>query len=160
MPVWLTVTYKHARIQRGGQGSSPAEKSQKGYLNNTSLDPLKNHKAAKPAFNFGPSSARQRNAFNGVSLVRISGIGFFLLFSHHEQKKNNNKKVVISVAGPPLTKLSGSAHDKSSLVDRNYKYRQLFPTEEVSFHTSTQIFLYKAYMYLKLIDPDKEILYA
>ena len=59
-----------------------------------------------------------------------------------KKPQNNNKKVVISVAGPPLAKLSGSAHDKYSLVDRNYKYRQLFPTEEVSFHTSTQIFLY------------------
>ena len=47
----------------------PPWKLQKGSLSNTSLDPLKNHKAAKPAFNVGPSSARQRNAFNGVSLV-------------------------------------------------------------------------------------------
>ena len=50
-----------------------------GFLNNTGLDPLKNHKATKPAFNVGvePSSARQRNAIHhrhasetpGVSLV-------------------------------------------------------------------------------------------
>ena len=30
-----------------------------GFISNTGPDPLKNHKAAKPAFNVGPSSARQ-----------------------------------------------------------------------------------------------------
>ena len=30
-----------------------------GSLSNTGLDPLKNHKATKPAFTVGPSSARQ-----------------------------------------------------------------------------------------------------
>ena len=38
-----------------------------GYLCNTGLDPLKNHKATKPAFNVGPSSARQRNAFRWLA---------------------------------------------------------------------------------------------
>ena len=33
-----------------------------GFLCNTRPDPLKNYKATKPAFNVGPSSARQRNA--------------------------------------------------------------------------------------------------
>ena len=33
-----------------------------GFLSNTGPDPLKNHKATKPAFNVGPPSARQRNA--------------------------------------------------------------------------------------------------
>ena len=37
-------------------------------LSNTGPDPLKNHKATKPAFNVGQSSAHQRNA-NGVSLA-------------------------------------------------------------------------------------------
>ena len=32
-----------------------------GFLSNIGLDPLKNHKATNPAFNVGPSSARQRN---------------------------------------------------------------------------------------------------
>ena len=32
-----------------------------GFLVNTGPDPLKNHKSTKPAFNGGPSSARQRN---------------------------------------------------------------------------------------------------
>ena len=47
----------------GGRGSGPPEKSQNiGFLSNTGQDPLKNHKATKPAFNVWPSSARQRNA--------------------------------------------------------------------------------------------------
>ena len=33
-----------------------------GFLSSNGSDPLKNYKATKPAFNVGPSSARQRNA--------------------------------------------------------------------------------------------------
>ena len=47
-----------------------------GLLINTGPDPLKNHKAAKPAFNVGLSSACQRNAcrpmmapFNGIWIL-------------------------------------------------------------------------------------------
>ena len=45
-------------------GPGPALKNHKdiGFLRNTGPDPLKNHKATKPAFNFGQLSARQRNA--------------------------------------------------------------------------------------------------
>ena len=35
-----------------------------GFLSNTVPDLLKNRKATKPAFNVGPSLARQRNAIN------------------------------------------------------------------------------------------------
>ena len=54
----------HVRIQREGQGVRPTLKNHKNieFLSNTCPDPLNNHKATKPAFNFGPSSARQRNA--------------------------------------------------------------------------------------------------
>ena len=38
---------------RGGQGKNL------GFLSNTGPDPLKNHKATKPEFNVGLSSARQ-----------------------------------------------------------------------------------------------------
>ena len=50
--------------QERGQGSGPPLKNHKniGFLSNTSPYPLKNHKAPKPAFNVGPSLARQRNA--------------------------------------------------------------------------------------------------
>ena len=58
------------RIQaRGGGGGEgvrtppPPLKNHKNiwFLCNTCLDPLKNHKATKPAFNVGPSSSKQRN---------------------------------------------------------------------------------------------------
>ena len=58
----------HARIQRGEDRGSipPPPENQKniGFFSNTGPDSLTNHKAmcTKPAFNVGPSSARQRNA--------------------------------------------------------------------------------------------------
>ena len=62
--MWLNGA--HGRIQRGGgdRGSGPPLKNHKtlGFLSNTGPDPLKNHKATKPAFNVRPLSARQRNA--------------------------------------------------------------------------------------------------
>ena len=40
----------------------PSEKSQNiGFSSNTGPDPLKNHKATKPAFNVGPLLACQQN---------------------------------------------------------------------------------------------------
>ena len=56
----------HGRIQRGGTGD-PDPLPLKNYRNtgfhcNAGPDLLKNHKAAKPGFNVGPSSARQPNA--------------------------------------------------------------------------------------------------
>ena len=49
---------------RGGIGGPDnPEKSQNiGFLSNTGPDPLKNHNATIPAFNDGPSLARQGNA--------------------------------------------------------------------------------------------------
>ena len=42
------------------RGPEPPEKSQNiGFPSNTGLDPLKNHKATKPTFNVGPSSAAE-----------------------------------------------------------------------------------------------------
>ena len=47
----------------GTGGRDPPEKSQYiGFLSNSGPDPLKNYKATKPAFNVGPTSARQQNA--------------------------------------------------------------------------------------------------
>ena len=64
-----TITYVQTGSRAdpdGGQGSDPPPppKNHKniGFLSNTGPDPLKNHKAAKPAFNVGTSLARQRNA--------------------------------------------------------------------------------------------------
>ena len=55
---------EHGRIQRGAGGPDPPpEKSQILRVSYYSgPDPLKNHKATKPEFNVGPSSAHQRNA--------------------------------------------------------------------------------------------------
>ena len=55
------------RIQMGTGGPDPLLPPLKNYkaielLSNTDPDPLENHKATKPAFNVGPSSAHQRNA--------------------------------------------------------------------------------------------------
>ena len=50
---------------KGGQGVwTPLLKNHKniGFLSNTGLDYLKNHKATKHAFNVGPSMACQPNA--------------------------------------------------------------------------------------------------
>ena len=56
--------FQHVRIQRGGQGVRTPKENYKniGFLSYTGPDPLNNHKATKPAFNFGPLSACQRNA--------------------------------------------------------------------------------------------------
>ena len=55
---WSTICACGIRGSRGGRGSGPSPEI--GYPSNTGLDPLKNQKARKPAFNVGPSSARQR----------------------------------------------------------------------------------------------------
>ena len=49
---------------RGTRGPDPPLENYKniGLLSKSGPDPLNNHKANKPAFNFGPLSARQRNA--------------------------------------------------------------------------------------------------
>ena len=57
----MSPYWDHARIQRwggggGGQGVQLPLINHKniGFLSSTSSDPLKNHKAPKPAFNAGP----------------------------------------------------------------------------------------------------------
>ena len=59
----LSLVIGGSRRGTGGPDPPPPpEKSRKiGFLSNTSPDPLKNHKATKPALNVGPSSARQRH---------------------------------------------------------------------------------------------------
>ena len=102
----------------GGQGVRTPLKNHKnikniGFLSNTGLDPLK---ITKLPFNVRPTSARQRNAIkmafrcwtdDGPLIVVI---GSFLPSSTQKNKKQKQKKNVVKV-GPPLAKLSGSAHD-------------------------------------------------
>ena len=56
----------HGQIQSGDRGQGPPPPLENhiaiGFLSNTSPDTLDNHKATMPAFNVGPSSARQQNA--------------------------------------------------------------------------------------------------
>ena len=45
-----------------------------GFLSNTGPDPLKNYKATKPAFNFGPLSAFRWRANDGPLIVVFAWI--------------------------------------------------------------------------------------
>ena len=80
----------HMCGSRGGQGlrtPPPPEKLQSiGFLSNTGPDPLKNHKVTKPAFNIGPSSARQRNA-----IIADDGPTLVVFGSNHILKKRKKK---------------------------------------------------------------------
>ena len=88
-----------------------------GLLSNTGPGPLKNHKATNPAFNVGPSSARQRNAIS-FRADNDPLIVVFRSFLH-----SSTKKKVIKF-GPPLIKLSGSAHGyDSELLQHRRLYR-------------------------------------
>ena len=78
-----------------------------GFLCNTGPDPLKNHKATKPAFNVGPSPVHQRNAISMAFRWWVDDGPLIVVFWIIPPLINY--KNVIKV-GPPLTKLSGSAH--------------------------------------------------
>ena len=54
-----------------------------GFLCNTVPDPLKNHKATKPAFNGGPSSARQGNTIEMAFLLRADDGPFIAVFGSY-----------------------------------------------------------------------------
>ena len=61
----LLITFENSFMGGSGGGTGgpdPPKKSQKiGLHSKTGADHLNNHKATKPVFNVGPSSARQRN---------------------------------------------------------------------------------------------------
>ena len=80
---------------RGGKGvwTPPPEKSQnKGFLSNNGPDLLNNHKATKPAFNVGSSSAASKTPFKW----RFAGGPMMARFSFWLDPLNVLK------AGPPL----------------------------------------------------------
>ena len=59
----VKVIEYHGQIQGGGGIRTPQKIHKNiGSLSNTGSDPLKNHKATKPALKVGPPSARQGNA--------------------------------------------------------------------------------------------------
>ena len=84
------------RIQRGTGGpdhSPPAGKLQKyrvpkQYYTGSPL----NHKAANPAFNVGPSSARQRNAIKMAFRWRAVDGPLIVVFGSFFSSSNKNKK--------------------------------------------------------------------
>ena len=80
-----------------------------GFLSNTGPDPLKNHKATKPAFNVGPSSVSQRNTIYMAFCWQADGGPFIAVFGSSIPSSTKKKNVI--KYGPPLTKLSGCAHD-------------------------------------------------
>ena len=86
----------------GGPDPPPLSKNHKhlGFLSNIGPDPLKNHKATKPAFNGMPAKRHlmvfRWRADNGPLIVAFG--------SPHQLNKN-----IVKVR-PPLTKLSGSVH--------------------------------------------------
>ena len=51
----------NADPEGGGGGGGQKNHKNIEFLSNSGPDPLKNHKATKPAFNVGQSSARQQN---------------------------------------------------------------------------------------------------
>ena len=59
--MYLGTHSAHAWIQRGtgGPGSPLKNHKNRGCISNTGPDPLKSHKATKPAFNVEQSLARQ-----------------------------------------------------------------------------------------------------
>ena len=56
----------------GGPGVGPLLENHKniGFLSNTGPDPLKNHKATKPAFNVGPSLVFKWRFAGGPMMAR------------------------------------------------------------------------------------------
>ena len=76
---------------------------------------MENHKATKPVFNVGPTSARQENAISGI----------WILSSTHQLKKQQQKLVRV---GSPQAKPSGSAHGCEYIRDicMRYTERNLF----------------------------------
>ena len=85
-----SVIHVHVRIQRGGQGSGPPLKNHKniGFLGNTGLDRLKNHKATKPAFNHGWANIgtpAKRHWNDDCPLMLV--FGSFLSLSTKKKKK-------------------------------------------------------------------------
>ena len=90
----------------GGQGVRipPPLKNHKNiwFLSNTGLGPLKYHKATKPAFNVGPSSARHRNAMYMAFHWQANDGPILVVFGKKKKKLD------------PLWKNSGAAHGRSS----------------------------------------------
>ena len=58
------INFHAGTYMDGSRGDTGENRKNIGSFSNTGPDPLKNHKATKPAFNVGPSSAHKRNAIS------------------------------------------------------------------------------------------------
>ena len=99
----------------GDMGSRSPLKNLKniGFPSNIDLDPYNYHKATKPAINGGSLSARKQNAFRWRGRWWPADSGICIIPPLIKLKKN-----VVNV-GPPLTKLSGSAHGRYDICKIN-----------------------------------------
>ena len=90
-------------------GSRPTLKNHKniGFLSNTGPDPLKNHKATKPALNVRPSLVHQRNPIYMAFCWWADDGPLIVVFQ--SSLPISTKKNPVKV-GPHLTKISGSGH--------------------------------------------------
>ena len=110
----ISLITMNVRVQSGGQGvrtpPPPPEKLQKiGFVSNPGPDPQKNYEATQPAFNVGPSSARQRNAILMAFRWRADDGPPVLVFRSSHHSSTRKKK---------LSKISGSAHAMHNYLDR------------------------------------------
>ena len=104
----------HGGIQRGGGGGggtgvrTPLKNHKNiGFLCNTDPDPMKNHIATKPAFNVGPSSARQQSTISMVFRWQANDGPFIAIFGYSIPPSTKKKRNQIWT---PSAKLSGFAH--------------------------------------------------
>ena len=109
---WLWYLLKADKISEnhGRKGvRTPCEITKKiGFLCNAGPNPLKKHKATKPTFNVWPSSVRQRNAISMAFRWRAVDGPFIAVF---RSSIPHQPFFFFIKFGPPLTKLSGSAHE-------------------------------------------------
>ena len=96
-----------SKREKGGPDYTPEKSQLYRVLSNTGMDPLNNHKATKPAFNVGPSLARQRNAIEMVLRWRADDdtlcSGIWTPSPTYKRRKRCQ-------SWSPLKQLSGSAH--------------------------------------------------
>ena len=110
---------------RGDRGPDPPYCLKNiGFLCKTCADPLKNHKATKPAFNVGPSSALQRNAIS-MSFRWRADDGLIKEVFEFSTPPQSIKKINIKFE-PPLKKLSGSLHVSFIIFCSLYLFRLSF----------------------------------
>ena len=116
----------------GGGGAGVPRNPLKNHKNIEFSGSPENRKATMPALNVGPSSAHQRNAIQWGHLMVFrwrAGDGPLIVVLGSPlplpAKNIKEKKNVVKV-GPPLTKLSGSAHAKAQTSLRMRRLTRAF----------------------------------